>query len=653
MNLVLPAFLVAGGLIALPIVLHLLRRSPRDLVPFPTLRFLGPFAIRDTRRQTLRRWLTLLARCAIILLVAGAFSRPYWPQPDEKGNAAVIVLVDNSYSMQSAGRRKGVDDWLDQQLASLRPGDRLGVLQLQPTPKWLAPLNDDLAAGRAAMKSREDGYESSHYAAGLALAAAVLDETPATRRKILIAGDEQNLAWSDVDFKHRLPPGVELLAAPAAPLPGTQATIFNFHASRSPGGRLVLAATVRLYLPEKLQRSVSFYAGNQLLGKLDVELTAGELHLVQADYPAPTGTGDLALRATIEPDDLPADDTAYTVLPPNDSRKVLLAAEAGTEVDFLARALASVHGGDLPELAISPPPATMWPTGSVAVVRGSAPFRGAGVAALDKFLESGGAAWILCDGSTDQIEWLSRHGVKVTPSKLEPDGQVTHLRDFDVDHPLFAPFAGRSLAPLLEAQFRIGWSLAGEDVEPLARWSDHTVAVTEVRVGAGRLLITGFDDRRATANWPLQSSFVPFAHHAIVWLGDSATALSQAGLVSQHLNVPGPGLWKSVDSPRVSEARKVTGAVSADAPGIYAYQANNETRLFAINLDPQESDLSPLPSTSDMNKLISSEPRSPAQEVAASAILPDDHKSQIWWWLMSAAAIVLGLELILANRTLP
>ncbi len=241
----------------------------------------------------------------------------------------------------------------------------------------------------------------------------------------------------------------------------------------------------------------------------------------------------------------------------------------------------------------------------------------AAAGALDKFLDGGGAAWILCDGSAEQIAWLGRHGVKVSAAKLDSGSTEMHLRDFDVDHPVFAPFAGRSLTPLLEAQFQSGWSLAGEDVEPLARWSDHTVAVTDVRVGAGRLLITGFDDRRSTTNWPLQSSFVPFAHHAIVWLGDSATALSQSALVSQQVNIPGAGTWKSLDSPRVTEAKAVSDVVRPDAPGLYEYQANGQTRLFAINVDPQESDLSPLPSTSDIPKLISSEPRSPAKSVAA------------------------------------
>jgi len=652
MSFLLPIFLAATGLIILPIVLHLLRRQPRDRLPFPTLRFLGPHALRDTRRQQIMRWLTLLARCLLILLVALAFSRPFWPRSQTGEGRAVIVAVDNSFSMQTTGRRQAVDAWLKQQLDSLRPGDRLGVLQLQPTPVWLAPLNDNLEAGRTALQARLDGYESSHYSAGIALAAAVLNETPAAQRQILLAGDEQRLAWTDVDFLHPLPPGVELLTAPAAPLPATQAAISNFHATRSGNGKMALTATLRLFTPAKLSRKVTFYAGDHLVGTTTVDLVAGESRVVQAEFPAPANTGDLALRATIDDDDLPADNIAYTLLPPDNTRQVLMAALDADEVDFLAHALNAVHGGDLPSLSIKPPPAMNWPVGSVAVLRGSTPFQDANVAALDKFLASGGAAWVLCDGSPEQIAWLARHGVKVTPARPTADGEALHLRDFDLEHPLFAPFAGHSLAPLLDIEFQVGWSLADEDAEPLARWPDHTMAVAEVHKDNYRLLITGFADRRTTGNWPLQSAFVPFAHHAIVWLGESGSTQSQSGRVGQRLNLPGPGEWQSLNAPLVTASQPVPGSVIADAPGIYEYRGSGGPRLYAINVDPDESDLTPWPNSTDFAKLISTRPQVPSDKpTPAIAALSVDRNTQIWWWLLATAVLLVGIELGVANRT--
>ena len=80
MNWLFPSFLAGAVLIGVPIVLHLLRRKPRDIFRFPSLRFLGESALRDTRRNQLLRWLTLLLRClAIALLYAIAI----WLNPHD------------------------------------------------------------------------------------------------------------------------------------------------------------------------------------------------------------------------------------------------------------------------------------------------------------------------------------------------------------------------------------------------------------------------------------------------------------------------------------------------------------------------------------------------------------------------------------------
>jgi hypothetical protein len=100
----------------------------------------------------------------------------------------------------------------------------------------------------------------------------------------------------------------------------------------------------------------------------------------------------------------------------------------------------------------------------------------------------------------------------------------------------------------------------------------------------------------------------------------------------------------------------VAGDIRAAAPGIYEYQAAGLTRLFAINVDPEESDLSPWPTDTDFAKLVSTEPRSPTTTTDAArplAALSLDHNTQIWWWLLATAVILLGFELGIANRTTP
>ena len=77
MSFLYPLFLIGALAVALPILFHLIRRSPRDRIPFSALRFLEPSSPRLTRKSRLEHLWLLLLRCLILLLLAAAFARPY------------------------------------------------------------------------------------------------------------------------------------------------------------------------------------------------------------------------------------------------------------------------------------------------------------------------------------------------------------------------------------------------------------------------------------------------------------------------------------------------------------------------------------------------------------------------------------------------
>src|SRR5688572_3688587 len=103
MSFLYPAFLAGALAIAIPIALHFLRRDVAPEVPFTAVRLLRRSPLEQTRRKRLRDLLLLMARVTALLLLAGAFARPYLTAASN-APALLIVAVDRSFSMGAPGR---------------------------------------------------------------------------------------------------------------------------------------------------------------------------------------------------------------------------------------------------------------------------------------------------------------------------------------------------------------------------------------------------------------------------------------------------------------------------------------------------------------------------------------------------------------------
>src|SRR5213082_2802850 len=99
-------FLFAAGLFALPLagaplLLHLLFRRKSPTVPFSTLRFIRASVQQTAARRKLHRWMLLLCRILLLMLLIWAIAQPVkrlaanWTGA-AKSTVAVIV-VDSSY----------------------------------------------------------------------------------------------------------------------------------------------------------------------------------------------------------------------------------------------------------------------------------------------------------------------------------------------------------------------------------------------------------------------------------------------------------------------------------------------------------------------------------------------------------------------------
>jgi hypothetical protein len=651
-NWLFPGFLAGAALVGLPVLLHFLRSRPKTDVPFPSLRFLGETAIRDTRRHRLRRWLTLLLRCLVIGLLAAAFARPFWVDAAAARRRAVVVAVDNSMSMQARGRWEEMRAWALQQLDELQPGDQAAVLTMHPAPTWIAPMTDDLSRVRATLQDAQPSFEKTRYAQALQIAGETLAANPAGMKTLVWMADEQRIGWQGVDLNRTLPPGVKVRLAPTALVPQRQAAIVALR--RLEGDAPGLDATVHLYQPEQEQRRIAVRANGRVLLEQTAALRSGDNH-VELRFAAPPDAPGVRV-SLLDPDDLPADDAAWIASAKTAGSKVLLDKTDGA--DFLAHALRSTQRLEATGGALEPAPLPdgPWPAGVAVIVRGASAFRPPQLERLDRFVEAGGPVWMFVDGSPEQLDWLKNRGVEATERAASGEGNALHLRDWDPEHPILAAFAGQSLLPLLNVEFYRGFDLSGGTLLPLANWPDGKTALAEWNGEGRRILLAGFPLDRAATNWPAQPSFVPFVHQAARWLGQTGAARNDWRVGDSIPLPPGQGTWRAIDSAIPQPGRSVSGAVRPATPGLYEFAVGGERKVFAVNIPPEESDLSPWPQPEKLAALEAKDVGQPTRGQPYLAALPvsgeaAENQQRIWWWALAFCGACVLVELALANRT--
>ena len=96
--------------VAVPILLHLIKRENARKLEFPTLMFLRKIDKKTIRYQKLRRLLLLFLRILAFLLIVLAFMRPYREKAPVSNammgtySSAHIIALDNSMSMRYQDR---------------------------------------------------------------------------------------------------------------------------------------------------------------------------------------------------------------------------------------------------------------------------------------------------------------------------------------------------------------------------------------------------------------------------------------------------------------------------------------------------------------------------------------------------------------------
>lgn len=106
MSFIYPNFLWALLIIAVPIIIHLVNLRRHKTVYFSNVNLLKLVKKETQRKSKLKQLLILASRILLLLSLVLAFARPYIPTGQTgktKGNNAVGIYIDNSFSMNAEG----------------------------------------------------------------------------------------------------------------------------------------------------------------------------------------------------------------------------------------------------------------------------------------------------------------------------------------------------------------------------------------------------------------------------------------------------------------------------------------------------------------------------------------------------------------------
>jgi hypothetical protein len=603
MSFLYPAFLIGAVAVAIPIVLHLLRRDVAPEVPFTAVRLLRRSPVESDKRRRLRDVLLLMARVAALVLLAAAFARPYIQRaaPD----AVRVVAIDRSYSMSGPATFARALESARGAIAEAGSRERTAVVAFDDHADVLAAPGDR-ASARAALDKLEHGFGTTRYRP---VFERTFELAEGAGGRLVVITDLQRGGWEG-ETPVVLPPGWQLEI-------------------RDVGAATVNAAVTGLAVePSRVRASVRNTGTAAQSGRLHLMVDGREVTAVPyaVDAGATTdvpvawrvpASGALAVSID-DPGGLSADDTRYAALDGLAPARVLIVTAGGQAGLYLARALETSAGEDggfdtkvISGSALAGIPVDRVASHAVVALLSTRGLDRRAREALGAYVLNGGGLLV---AAAPDLEVSVLGTIADWRPSASIVGQVEHpltLTATDVRHPIFRPF-GALAANLGQVRFDRAWRVRPDGWHVMARFSDATPALLERRAGKGRVVLFASDLDRRWNDFPLHPSFVPFALETVRYTaGDRRSARE----------------YTVADAP----------AGVGPRPGVY--QVTPNAHSIAINVDTRESTLDRL-SRNDFDRMV--EP-STTSAMKAAGVLAQQTEAQQNYWQYGLVLMIVAL----------
>jgi hypothetical protein len=688
MSFLTPLYLLGLSALSLPLILHLIRRTPKGSRTFSSLMFLSSSPPRLTRRRQIDNWLLLILRGLALLLLAVAFARPFsrfaaeYGTPNIEGRK-IAILVDTSASMQRHGLWDQVAKQLDTVLSDVKLGDDVALYRFGNRHQVVVGFDgfagvdmaEKVARIRVAFENLAPEWTRSNVGAALVAIADEMQQLeegadPAndTIRQIVLLSDLQEGADVDALLSYQWPSDVGVVLPDIAPLASTNAGLhLAATTDESTGGDLRIRVR-NSSSASREQFSLQWRdSSNQPVGSdaISVYVPVGESRVVRMPVPAGETSAD---RIVLTGDDHDFDNTLYVAPAEQEQYKVAYfgsdhEADSQGLYYYLTRAFMETPRRRVEISSFSAAeavPEETWKSADLILVSETMPVdRAKGVR---EFLEHGGAVLVVVeDVEILQTLTLLLDGAVTELEEVHPEDYAM-LEQIDFSHPLLTPFSDPRYNDFSKILF---WGyrrmrLADESIgRVLARFDSGDPALLEFAVDGGNVWVFTAGWHPVDSYLARSSKFVPLLS-GILQRSTKWSPTRAQYEVGERVDLPtrdDSTLPVLLQTP-AGETQHVEAGTDqfseTNLPGIYSIAVGDTRRRFAVNVAERESRTARMSSDELRRSGVTIGVHETRTELAYKWRKQKDieleRRQKLWRWMIALAVSIVMLETWLAAR---
>jgi hypothetical protein len=686
MSFLVPLYAIGIASIALPLIFHLIRRTPRGRYAFSSLMFLSPSPPRLTRRSRIENWLLLLLRGLALTLLALAFTRPFLREAtnlslDSIRGRRIAILLDTSASMRRGDVWSQAVRQVRTELSALEPADDVALFAFDQHPRTLVDFCEvDRATrqGKATLvedqlKALTPSWATTDLGAALVMVADAIDvandrnQSDAATEIVLIS-DLQRGALVTALQSYEWPQNILVSVRQVSPKSTTNASLRLLEtaddADTEPRVRIFNAANSssdQFYVSWETEHTRADIADD-----IAITVPPGQSRVVRVPRPKQEGAFD---RIVLRGDDHPFDNTFYTV---PIEKQLLTVVYVGDDAEgdpeglryFLEAALEGIPYCDISLVARRKEEAlNLDPEQPPRLIVVARPVTANQMDELKGYLSAGGSCLVVPTSYDAAVQLTSfNETIEVLADRPERrEGDYVMLSEIDFEHPVFADFASADYNDFTKIHFwnHFRFTLApDESTRVFARFDDGYPALWEQSYEDGTLYVLASGWRLRDSQLALSSRFVPLIMGLMEQAGGGRTVTSSM-TVNQSIQLP-PGVASAdarvikPDATSLPLAKGLRRFDDTDQPGLYEVATTTAPFRFAVNLDPAESDTA----TMDIERLEQyglrlGKQAKQSEEMERERQLRDtelEDRQKIWRWLIVVVLCVVTFETWLAGR---